>query len=101
MNINGSYIKQLRVEKGWTQQHLADIAGVSMRTIQRAENSGMASMDTISALAASFEIERGDFLVQSQDKAHQKLIITPIMTMILVLISFAAGVAGTYFMMLK
>ncbi len=58
MNIASEKLKSLRQQKGWTQQHLADVSGISLRTIQRAETSGSTSTDTIGALSAVFEVER-------------------------------------------
>ncbi|RVT48622.1 XRE family transcriptional regulator [Rheinheimera sediminis] len=58
MQLNFVFIRQLRIEKGWTQQHLADICAVSLRTIQRVEVQGIASLETSKALAAAFEVDR-------------------------------------------
>ena len=45
-------IAQAPTRQGWTQEHLASVAGVSTRTIQRVEASGIASADTAQALCA-------------------------------------------------
>jgi transcriptional regulator with XRE-family HTH domain len=58
VKINSEKLKALRVQKGWTQQQLADICGLSMRTIQRTEKSGNASQETISSLSSVFEVNR-------------------------------------------
>ncbi len=55
MNINAEKIKSLRQSKGWTQQHLADACGLSLRTIQRVERHGVASKETALSLCAVFE----------------------------------------------
>ncbi|CAM3830688.1 helix-turn-helix domain-containing protein [Parendozoicomonas haliclonae] len=57
MEVNAQNIKQLRQERAWTQQHLADACGLSLRTVQRAENYGNCSLDTLQALASVFEVE--------------------------------------------
>lgn len=62
MDINAQKIKQLRLDKSWTQQHLADACGLSMRTIQRVERYGNASKETLMALAAVFETSQNDLL---------------------------------------
>ncbi|WP_286233495.1 helix-turn-helix domain-containing protein [Thalassotalea sediminis] len=62
MDINAERIKQLRTSKAWTQQHLADACGVSLRTIQRVERYGNSSKDTLMALAAVFEQEQATLL---------------------------------------
>lgn len=57
MEINSSIIKDLRQTKGWTQQHLADASGLSLRTIQRVERDGSAAKETALAICATLEIE--------------------------------------------
>ena len=49
-------IRQLREAKAWTQEHLAEISGLSTRTIQRAEAGGQTGADTLLALAAAFDV---------------------------------------------
>lgn len=48
-------IRQLRERKAWTQEHLAKAAGISPRTVQRAEEGAM-SAETMTALAAAFDV---------------------------------------------
>ncbi|WP_133405291.1 helix-turn-helix domain-containing protein [Parashewanella tropica] len=57
MDVNAKTIKQYRLVKGWTQQHLAEICGVSLRTIQRVERYGTASNDTAMGIASAFETD--------------------------------------------
>ncbi len=49
-------IKKLRLQKGWSQEQLADISGLSTRTIQRLERGENASLETLKSLASVFEI---------------------------------------------
>ncbi len=65
MQLNLQLIKQLRNDLGWTQQQLADICAVSLRTVQRVEIQGVASLETCKALAAAFVIDREQLLVRS------------------------------------
>lgn len=53
-------IKRFRQILGWTQEHLAEAAGLSARTIQRAESEGDLGAETLLALAAVFEIAVAD-----------------------------------------
>ena len=53
-------LKSLRLEKGWSQEQLATISGLSERTIQRAERGDMPSLETLRALAASFELSHAE-----------------------------------------
>ena len=50
-------IAELRKEKGWTQETLAEIARVSPRTIQRLESGQPSSIDTRRTLAAAFDFD--------------------------------------------
>lgn len=58
MQLDTQRIKALRHQHGWTQQQLADICGLSLRTVQRVEVQGIASLETSKALAAAFSVER-------------------------------------------
>lgn len=57
MNISPDVVKQLRIKRGWTQEHLADVANVNVRTIQRIEKSGVCDIETRSALASVFQVD--------------------------------------------
>ncbi len=48
-------IKQLRFERAWPQEQLADICDVSVRTVQRVEHGETFSLETLKALAAAFD----------------------------------------------
>jgi transcriptional regulator with XRE-family HTH domain len=50
-------MKQLREERNWSQEQLADLSGLGLRTIQRIEGSNKAGYESLRALAAAFEIE--------------------------------------------
>lgn len=52
---NSMDLKELRLEKGWSQEQLAEISGVSTRTVQRLEKGEKPGMETLKALAAAFE----------------------------------------------
>lgn len=64
MNVNRELIKELRLKKSWSQEKLADAAGVSMRTIQRIETDGVASLQSRTAIANAFEIEPAELDVE-------------------------------------
>lgn len=50
-------IQKLRLQHGWSQQQLADLSGLSVRTIQRLEQGQSASVESLKSLAAVFEID--------------------------------------------
>jgi len=49
-------LKQLRINNGWSQDQLADISGLGLRTIQRIEKEGKCSLESKMALASAFSI---------------------------------------------
>ncbi|HGM6745185.1 helix-turn-helix domain-containing protein [Serratia ureilytica] len=53
-------IRPLRLEKGWSQEQLAAIAGLSTRTVQRIENGEQASLETLTAIAAALGVQVSD-----------------------------------------
>jgi transcriptional regulator with XRE-family HTH domain len=64
MLVCSEKIKTMRLEHGWTQDQLAEMCGLSVRTVQRIEKDGVASIDTTNALAAVLKTERQALLVQ-------------------------------------
>jgi len=44
MKIKKQIVQSLRKEKGWSQQHLAELCDVNLRTIQRVENTNICSL---------------------------------------------------------
>lgn len=54
-------VRKLRLQRGWTQEQLAELAGLSVRSIQRIERGGALSLETINSLAAVFEVDRSLF----------------------------------------
>ena len=60
MLINVELIKRLRKHRSWSQDQLASISGVSLRTVQRIENEGTCSLKSKKALAAAFDIDATD-----------------------------------------
>lgn len=57
ISISGEVVRRLRLERGWSQEHLAAIAELSAKTIQRVERKGTCDLETRSALASVFEID--------------------------------------------
>ena len=57
MRIDSSYIKAQRARRAWSQEHLAEVSGLGLRTIQRIEKTGAASYESARSLAAVFEID--------------------------------------------
>jgi transcriptional regulator with XRE-family HTH domain len=62
MFLNKKTVRNLRLKNAWSQQHLADLCGINIRTIQRVEREGSASFDTTMALASVFNIPKEHLL---------------------------------------
>ena len=65
-------LRSFRLEKGWSQEQLADISGLSARTIQRLEKGENAGLETLKALAVAFEVPLSKLQASSlnQDEAE-------------------------------
>lgn len=68
MKIDSDKVKRLRTEKNWSQEQLSDVSGLSLRTIQRLENTGKASIESVRALAAVFEVDPTKLILFKTDK---------------------------------
>lgn len=76
MNIDPEKLVALRKQRGWSQEKLAAICGISERTIQRVERDGLCSLDTNMALASTLGITPSDFQAKSTARQATKIMIT-------------------------
>ena len=60
MNINARLVIKLRKERSWSQDELAVASGLNLRTVQRIESDGLASLQSRKALAAALDIDIRD-----------------------------------------
>ncbi len=65
VQVNGQLIKELRINHSYSQEKLADIVGVNLRTIQRIETNGVAALSTRGALAKALGVKPEDLDVPS------------------------------------
>ena len=56
MRVNAERIRAERTQRAWSQEHLAKVTDLGLRTIQRIEASGSASNESISAIAAALDL---------------------------------------------
>ncbi len=66
-------IKRWREERHWSQEHLAELAGVGLRTLQRIENGQQASAETLKALANAFQVDAMALSVDSRVEAAEMI----------------------------
>lgn len=70
MHINSSRLRELRTARQWSQEQLASLSGLNLRTIQRLESGASISMESLRALAAVFEVP-ADSLLQGDPAPSQ------------------------------
>jgi transcriptional regulator with XRE-family HTH domain len=56
LQLRPELIRAEREKRAWTQEHVAELAGLGVRTIQRMEATGTASVESATALSAVLEI---------------------------------------------
>lgn len=66
---DGAKIRRWRDERCWSQEHLADAAGIGLRTVQRIENGDKASRESVMALAAAFNVDAIALTVDPKSEA--------------------------------
>ena len=59
--INLRDIKKMRLERHWSQDQLAEMSGLSIRTVQRIENGENAGLESLKSLAAVFDTNIDDY----------------------------------------
>ncbi len=100
MRINGDQVRKLREAKSWSQEHLADVAGVSVRTVQRVEADGLASAETRLALAAALDVPVSVLLSETGVANRRPALPTPAKAWVglgVGTVCATAGVAFSYF----
>ena len=73
MKLDKAKLKQLRESKAWSQSHFAEISGLSLRTIQRIEKSGIAAPESVKSICATFGISIDELSVVEE---HQKEVVS-------------------------
>lgn len=65
---HGARVKKLRLERAWSQEKLAEVAGLGIRTIQRLEGGAGGSPHTLRSVAAAFKIGVEELIASDQSK---------------------------------
>lgn len=66
MKVDVQILKSEREKRAWTQQHLADVTNLSLRTIQRIEKTGTAGSESALAIASAFNF-KPDQLIKTKE----------------------------------
>ena len=73
MHINSSRLKKLRQERQWSQDQLAKLTGLNLRTIQRLEAGSKISTESLRALASVFEVPTDSLLATNDEPSQSAL----------------------------
>jgi len=94
-------VRKLRLRNGWSQDQLAELADVSVRTIQRIERGHAPSLETANALAAVFEVNVTTFTLESDMSDNEELREEEIEAMAYAreVKDFLSGAVSTYFVL--
>ncbi len=63
-------VRKLRLKRGWSQEQLADLSDLNIRTIQRIERGQKPSLESVKSLAAVFETSVSE-LQQEQEMTNE------------------------------
>jgi len=80
MRLDVKRIRDEREKRAWTQEQLAEVSGLGLRTVQRIERSGVASFESAASLSSALAIPVGELRVNvgavdsaSVDESHSKI----------------------------
>ena len=63
MQIDSARLRELRAARQWSQEQVAELSGLNLRTIQRLESGAKVSTESLRALAAVFEVPAESLLM--------------------------------------
>jgi len=73
MHINSARLRELRTGRQWSQEQLANLSGLNLRTIQRLESGAKISTESLRALAAVFEVPAESLLTGNPSPSQPAL----------------------------
>lgn len=73
MYVNSTRLRELRLARQWSQDQLAALSGLNLRTIQRLESGAKISSESLRALAAVLEVPADSLLIGEQSPSHAVL----------------------------
>ena len=75
MRINSQLIISERDKRAWSQQHLATVTGLALRTIQRIETNGSGSYESVTAIASCLGVSISE--LRASSNREQSLLSRP------------------------
>ncbi len=100
ITLDAAKLRRLREDRHWSQEHLAELAGVGVRTVQRIENGEKASNESLMALAAAFNIDASDLTKNINAEAENLVRQKAAKTIADMRLALGISVAGYFFVML-
>lgn len=85
-------VQEMRLKNGWSQQQLADISGLNVRTVQRIEQGQSASLESFKALGAAFNVD----FSQLQEDTVRNIVSTPEQTEVFLAFRQVRKLRGLY-----
>ncbi len=73
MIIDSIRLRDLRMARQWSQEQLAELSGLNLRTIQRLESGAKVSIESLRALAAVLEVAPDTLLVRAPGPSQTAL----------------------------
>jgi transcriptional regulator with XRE-family HTH domain len=73
LNTDTLQLRRWREERHWSQEHLAEMAGIGLRTLQRIESGEQASGETLKALAAAYNVDVVALYVDAEAEAAEMI----------------------------
>lgn len=67
------FMKSLRLERHWSQEQLAKLSGLNVRTIQRAEKGESVGLESLKSLAAVFEMSLDELKLALENEHKEQL----------------------------
>ena len=75
-------IKKIRLSKGWSQEQLAELSGLSVRTIQRLERGHSVGLESLKCIASVFELDISELQSSKCSEDEQFLGTNPILPVV-------------------
>ncbi|WP_407333281.1 2TM domain-containing protein [Enterovibrio sp. 27052020O] len=69
-------VRKLRLQRGWSQEQLSEMSGLSVRTIQRIERGDKPGLESLKSLAAVFELQVSDLQKEPEPEMTADIKIT-------------------------
>lgn len=69
-------VRKLRLQRAWSQEQLAELSGLSVRTIQRLERGQAAGLETYRSLASVFEVNLEELQMQQEQTMSKEVSIS-------------------------